>query len=280
MHKVKRCIQDINVLIDQVEDFDVIYRESELSISEVTKFINELEFVSNKVGSDCSGLRNSVESCVVKLRQKVLNTKAKSLSYDTLQTNSLNQSDLTSATIPENFEKSPPTLESGQPPQSNLTSQSSNPNLPSSESHPQSSPHRTQDDTEDRVIVHERLPTGVIEEQSVHSKPTKSKQVSEGLNGSNDRQQVTDQLNTSFTSNSVSLSITQAYNRGTPASNNQVNTPFLIGNKPMDSHFKKASAPVFGGERKLWPEFKTIFPSYCNANFHSEEDRAWGLKNC
>ena len=80
MHKVKRCIQDINVLIDQVEDFDVIYRESELSISEVTKFINELEFVSNKVGSDCSGLRNSVESCVVKLRQKVLNTKTKSLS--------------------------------------------------------------------------------------------------------------------------------------------------------------------------------------------------------
>lgn len=264
-HRVKRGIEDVNVLIAEVSDLESLLSQSTDAIDDVTRFICELEFASNKVGYDCSSLRNDVESCIVRLRQKVLNTKAKP---DTSQSDSIIQSDQINVVSPQSSTASPSNHVSEQLPVSMPQSQISHSNQNLSVN-PQSSPHPSVDHVEERVSVHQRLLPRVSGEQIVQTTDS-SKQVSKD-----------DQLNTSFRSGS-SLSITQAYNSGSTSANSQVGPPsFIVDRRPaMDSHFKKASAPVFSGERKAWPEFKTIFPSYCNANFHSEEDRAWGLKNC
>ena len=90
--------------------------------------------------------------------------------------------------------------------------------------------------------------------------------------------------------NSLSLSITAAYanhpSRSVPVSSsvtrvgNTANDSGPANSRIRESRFKQAPLPTFDGDRKEWSEFRAVWLSYAHSECHTEEERAWNLKQC
>jgi hypothetical protein len=44
--------------------------------------------------------------------------------------------------------------------------------------------------------------------------------------------------------------------------------------------FEKTPLPTFNGDRRAWPEFRSVWRMYAHSEFSTDKERAWALKRC
>ena len=243
------------------------------------RLITDLKIVSGKISHDCTVETERVESSIVAIKRKVVDTKALAMT-------------LAHPTIPSNQNPNQLSYVSDVlAPSSQLAhSNHGDPSGGGLLTHPD---HGNPSGGGLLTLGHgtgvQPQPSAMVQTSIKQDNASSGGQLanSEGAGLAHLRPSATMQVGSGEDNQSVSSSVTQAYATEAMSARRRESGNHYRGQSMQDVyqtssgfHFQKAPPPTFNGNRTQWAEFRTIWQLYGARAYTTQEDRAWALKQC